>query len=53
MQSITYSNNNKLGKFKNNGINQNSFLINNDKYSKFTKDLNNNKIKRNKNNINK
>ena len=47
MQSITYANNNKDNKFKNNEINQNSFLIDNDEYSKFNKDLNDNKNKRN------
>ena len=47
MQSITYANNNKLGKFKNNGINYDNFISDNNKNSKFDKDLNNNKNERN------
>ena len=53
MQSITYTNNDKDNKFNNNGINQNMFFTNNDKYEEFDKYLNNNKIERNNDNINK
>ena len=47
MQSITYSNNNKDNKNNDNGINNISFISDNIKYSKFNKDLINNKTKRN------
>ena len=44
MQSITYANNNKVW---NNEDNNDNFLIHNNKYSKFNKDLKYNKNKRN------
>ena len=47
MQSITYSNNNKDNKKNDNGINQNSFLSVNNKYTKFNKDSKIDKTERN------
>ena len=46
MQSITYANNNKDNKNKDIGINDNNFISDNNKNSKFNKDLNNNKTRK-------